>query len=410
MARVCMVVYNNYDSDGRVRREAEALIERGDSVDCICLLETPGKAASLAGVRLFSVSGGKYRGNRFLPHLISNLWFFCCAFLWVSFLHFRNRYDIVQVHTMPDFLVFTALVPKLLGAKVILDVHDLVPEVYMAKYALPYQSWFLRLLLYMERRSIAFADRAISVHRPHLDLLVAHGNPREKFCEVLNVPDHRIFVRNNVVNRSGERFRLIYHGSIARRTGMDVALRALALARKQVPGLEFQIVAAVGDIGPARTIIKELDLTDCVFFSPPVPVHELPAIILQANLGIIPYLADVFNQYVLPTKLLEYAALGIPAIVSRLRAVEAYFNDDMVAYFQPGNETELADQIVRLYRNPAIAAGIASNAARFANVYNWENQREVYYQLVDSLVPAPSFLETRRVKAEDRRSEDGVEI
>jgi len=191
---------------------------------------------------------------------------------------------------------------------------------------------------------------------------------------------------------------------------MDVALRALALARKQVPGLEFQIVAAVGDIGPARTIIKELDLTDCVFFSPPVPVHELPAIILQANLGIIPYLADVFNQYVLPTKLLEYAALGIPAIVSRLRAVEAYFNDDMVAYFQPGNETELADQIVRLYRNPAIAAGIASNAARFANVYNWENQREVYYQLVDSLVPAPSFLETRRVKAEDRRSEDGVEI
>ena len=191
---------------------------------------------------------------------------------------------------------------------------------------------------------------------------------------------------------------------------MDVALRALALARKQVPGLEFQIVAAAADTGPARTIIKELDLSDCVVFSPSVPVHELPAIIRQANLGIIPYLADVFNHYVLPTKLLEYAALGVPTIVSRLRAVEAYFDDEMVAYFQPGNETELADQIVRLYRNPAIAAGIASNAARFANVYNWENQREVYYQLVDSLVPAPSFLETRRVKAEDRRSEDGVEI
>jgi len=390
-----MVVFNNYSSDGRVRREAEALVERGDSVDCVCLWEASGKPASLAGVRLFPVSVGKYRGARLLSHLVSYLRFFCCAFLKVSLLHLRKPYDIVQVHTMPDFIVFTALIPKLLGAKVILDVHDLVPEVYMSKFGLSYQSWIIRLLIWIEKRSIAFAHRAISVHRPHLDLLVAHGNPRQKFCEVLNVPDPRIFVRNSVPNRPRGRFRLIYHGSVSRRTGLDVAIRAVALARKEVPGLEFEIIGVGDGVELARPLIRDLNLTGCVVFSPPVPVHELPAILCRASVGVIPYVADAFNQHVLPTKLMEYAVLGIPAIVSRLRAIEHYFSNDMVAYFQPGDEIELAGQIVRLYRNPDLAARLAANAARFGNTYNWPEQRQVYYSLIDSLLRVrPFFVNT----------------
>jgi len=288
---------------------------------------------------------------------------------------------------MPDFIVFAAIIPKLLGAKVILDVHDLMPEVYMAKFGADYSDWAVRLIMWVERRSVGFASKAICVHQPHLDILEQHGNPRDKFSVLLNVPDHRIFRRLPVVRRPSGPFRLVYHGTIPKRAGLETAIRAVALARKKIPGLEFQIISGHGDgLSAIQALADKLQLNDCVRIDPLVPVEQLPDILKQASLGIIPYGADAFTPYVLPTKLMEYATLGIPVVTARLKTIEAYFDNEMVSYFQPGNEVELADQIVRLYRNPDLAAKFAENAAKFSERYNWPQQRAIYYQLVDSLL------------------------
>lgn len=397
MARICMVVFNEYPSDPRVRREAEALVERGDTVDCICLDRE--KATTLRGVRLFAISG-KYRGLKRTGHLAAYFRFFCFAFLRVSLLHLRRPYDIVQVHTGPDFLVFTTLVPKLLGAKIILDVHDLMPELYMAKFGVDYRNWMVRFIIWIEKRSVAFADKTIAVHEPHLNILAKHGNPREKFSVLLNVPDHRIFARRPSRNSRQRPFRLIYHGTVpdSDRAGLEVALRALARVRNEIPGIEFQIIGGGAGMERLHRLAEELNLTSCVQFIAPVPVEQLPEMLLEAAAGIIPYAADRFNHYVLPTKLLEYAALRIPAIVSRLRAIEAYFDDEMVGYFEPGDATALAGQILRFYRNPEIAARLASNAARFTDRYNWQQHREIYFRVIDSLLPQRTFLVEYEVK------------
>jgi glycosyltransferase involved in cell wall biosynthesis len=382
-----MIVFNNYINDPRVRREAEALVERGDLVDCICLTPRSDPKCTLRGVNLFSVSTSKYNGQKPLRHVASYLVFFCYALIKVTRLHLRRPYDIVQIHTMPDFIVFAAIIPKLLGAKVILDVHDLTPEVYMAKFGSDYSHWVVRLIMWVERRSVAFANKAICVHQPHLNVLEQHGNPRHKFSVLLNVPDHRIFRRLPAARRPSGPFRLVYHGTIPKRAGIETAIRAVALARKEIPGLEFQIISGHGDgLGAIQALADELRLNECVRIDPVVPVEHLPEILKQAALGIIPYGADAFTQFVLPTKLMEYAALGIPVITARLKTIEAYFDDEMVSYFQPGNEVELADQIVRLYRDPDLAAKFAANAAKFSERYNWPQQRAIYYELVDSLL------------------------
>ena len=402
MARVCMVVFNEYCSDPRVRREAEALIERGDSVDCICLQDLKAKARSLRGVRLFAISG-KYRGVKRIGHLAAYLRFFCFAFLQVSLLHLRRPYDIVQVHTMPDFLVFTTIVPKLSGAKIILDIHDLMPELYMAKFGGDYRNWIVRSIIWIENRSIAFADKTIAVHEPHLNVLVKHGNPRSKFSVLLNVPDHRIFVRpTSACTRQGS-FRLIYHGTIPDRdrAGLDIALRAVARIRNDIPDLEFHVIGDGAGMARLRSLAQELNLNSCVQFIPAVPVEQLPPMLLEASVGIIPYAADSFTHCVLPTKLLEYVALGIPTIVSRLHAIEAYFDDEMVGYFETGNETELADRILSFYRHPEIAARLASNAAKFSEKYNWQQHREIYFRLVDSLLPKRTFLTQYELKGKE---------
>jgi glycosyltransferase involved in cell wall biosynthesis len=390
MARVCMVALNDYTSDPRVRRQAEALIERGDAVDCICVCHED--IRSLRGVRLFRISRAKYRGVNRLWLILKYIQFFCYAFFKVSIEHLRSPYDIVQVHTMPDFLIFTASIPKLLGAKLVLDVHDLMPEIYMTKYGVGQKNWMVRLMGWLERRSVAFADRAIAVHKPHLDVLVEHGNPRRKFSVVLNVPDHRIFTHRSVFPRPDGDFRLIYHGTLPKRAGLDVAIRAVARARKDIPNLHFLIMGAGDSVNALMQLTTDLGLTECIEFMPSMPVERLPDMISKSHVGIVPYRADPFTRYVLPTKLLEYAAIGIPAITSRLSTVEAYFDRTMVAYFEPGNEVELAAQIVRLYRDPALRASLAAQAERFSQTYNWPAERQVYYSLIDSLLKVPGSL------------------
>jgi glycosyltransferase involved in cell wall biosynthesis len=385
-----MVVFNDYTLDPRVRREAEALIERGHTVDCVCLCRE--RITQLRGVRLFYPSRKRYRGSNLFWLLLGYVRFFGYALFKVTIRHLREPYDVLQVHTMPDFLIFTAVIPKLLGAKVVLDMHDLMPEVYVAKYGSRHWKWMVPVLRWIERASVAFADRAIAVHKPHLDIIVEHGNPREKFSIVLNAPDHRIFVRQARPRARGREFRLIYHGTTPRRAGLDIAIRAVERARRHIPNLRLQIVGRSESLKSILALVNELELADCVQFSPCVPVEELPGIIGQADVGIVPYTADVFTQYVLPTKLLEYAALGIPAIVSRLRTVEAYFDARMVAYVEPGNVDELAEKIVLLYRNPDIAARLSAHAARFADSHTWRQQRETYYKLMDSLLPARPVL------------------
>ena len=383
MARICMITFSEYACDGRVRREAESLAGRGDTVDCICVGSV--EARPVAGIRLFRVSPQRYRGANVFRLLPAYLRFFLYAFFKVSVLHFANRYDVVQVHTMPDFMVFAALIPKLMGARVILDVHDLMPEIYAVKFASGETQWVSRFIAWVERMSIAFADKAMCVHRPHLQALMRHGNPESKFSILLNVPDHRFFVPKSPPGEWGDEFRLLYHGTTPKRAGLDVALRAVARARKEIPRIRFQILGVREGAEELSRLVAELGLTDCVVLAHSVPIEDLAAVIESTHVAIVPYLSDSFTQYVLPVKLLESVAMRRPVIVSRLRTVEAYFDSSMVRFFEPGNDRELAESIVELYRNPELAKELAVNAEAFTARYNWPEHRQIYFRLIDSL-------------------------
>jgi glycosyltransferase involved in cell wall biosynthesis len=371
-----------------VRREAEALTGRGDEVDFICLHEPLDDTVRVCnGVRIYPISVVRYRGKSILVYLFKYLIFFVQAFFLIAHLFHKRRYEIVQVHTMPDFMAFAALVPRMLGAKIILDVHDLMPELYMSKFGLSENHPLIRFITIIERLSIAFAHKAIAVHVPHRDALVRHGNPKEKFIVVLNLPDAVIFSRSeNLRYKRDGKLRLVYHGTISRRHGIDVAFRAIALAKNQVQNIEFSVIGDGDDRQRLIALASEMGLSDHIRFSHGrVPLDELPARIKRADLGIVSILYDPFTRYMLPVKLMEYLRLGIPVIVSRTKTIETYFDDTMVRYFEPGNAKELANHIVDLYKNRHKRESLVSNAERFNRKFTWESQKAIYYDLMDSL-------------------------
>ena len=157
----------------------------------------------------------------------------------------------LHVHNMPNFLVFAGLIPLLAGKPIILDVHDTMVETYAAKFAgrsSRLLEWGLRL---EEAICCRMARHIICVNDIQKAAIVGRGIPEGKIIVAMNVPDPRVFDHNRTIRgRANEdgRFRMIYHGTVTKRVGVDQAIRAVSKLNGKVPGLEFHIVGDGDDL------------------------------------------------------------------------------------------------------------------------------------------------------------------
>lgn len=384
--QVLLIAFTNYPVDARVRREGEALVARGMSVDVICPW-TPclGGRRSIEGVDIHPV------GTLELQHKLSPLGyirrdvvFVVRAAVAAVRLQVRNRYDVVHVNTMPDYLVAAAALPKLLGAKVVLDVHDLVPELYAAKFGVGESSLTIKLMTFVERCCVRFADRALAVHRPHLEALLRHGNRESKFSIVMNTPDTRFFAWRKKPSVSGP-FVLLYHGTVSRRHGLETAIRAVEIARQTYDDIQLLIVGEGDDVERLTSIVDARGLGEAVQFEGVRPLEQLEPLFERASAGIVPIVDDPFTRYMLPVKLLEDVALGLPVISSETPTIRAYFDETMVAFVRPGDVADLAAKIVALRRDPELRESLVRSADTFLERYSWDRERERYHGLIESL-------------------------
>lgn len=412
MARILIIAYTTYVHDGRVKRHAEALAQRGDKVDVLCL--DSGHNGLLNGVNVVGLRMPRYRGARRSAYVRSYLRFFAMAAWRVLRFSMAARYDLVIVCTMPDAAVLCALPARLFGSPVLLDVHDTMPELYRDKFGGRRGAFGAKLLMVEERASARCADAVLAVHELHRLRLVESGIPARKIHTVMNAPDPAIFHANGRNGDLGDGsadsgaaaaagrhvdaaspapdvvpFTLVCHGTLTRRLGLDIALEALALVRPAIPTLRMNIIGTGDYADEAKRLAVRLRLGDCVRFIDPVPVERLPLLLANADIGLVPNRANSATHLMLPVKLLEYATLGIPVIAARLRTIEHYFGRDAVRFFEPGDSAQLAAAIEELYRDPARRMALAHNARRALERIGWPAQRIEYYGAIDALLGEP---------------------
>jgi glycosyltransferase involved in cell wall biosynthesis len=107
--------------------------------------------------------------------------------------------------------------------------------------------------------------------------------------------------------------------------------------------------------------------------------------IKKADVGLVPYRRDLFTDGILPTKLMEYVALGVPVIAARTPVIETYFDETMVQFFTPGEPEDLARCILALHADRQRLTALAQNADRFNQRYNWKAVSAAYVALVERL-------------------------
>jgi glycosyltransferase involved in cell wall biosynthesis len=379
-----MIVLNYYPiGEPRVQRQVEALLQAGAAVDVICL-RNHGEAAQQdnAALRIHRLPLRRDKRRGLLGQLGEYVAFTLLACLRVTSLHLRRRFQVVQVHNLPDFLVFAALVPRLTGAAIVLDLHDLMPEFYTSRFG-SQQGWLARLVRLQERWSCRFAHHVITVTQPWRAALIERGVPPAKCTVVMNVADDRIFRPRPRPNGGRLDVHCLYHGNLTRRNGLDLVLQALAEARRDEPNLRLTLHGWGEFLPELRELARTLGLNGAVTFSTELlPMEALPKLLASADMGLIPYRRDPFTDGILPTKLMEYAAVGLPAVVARTPVIEAYFSPNMLEYFEAGDVTALAQCLLRLSRDPQRRAELAHNIQQFNLKHNWPAQRAEYLALV----------------------------
>ncbi|HEY6361450.1 MAG TPA: glycosyltransferase family 4 protein [Vicinamibacterales bacterium] len=389
--RVCMIAYTNYAFDARVRREAETLVSSGYRVLCLTTSNSARPARyRLGGVEIRELGVPKYRGKSMFAYLGSYLRFLIASSVACLWLMAEGRLDVVHVHNLPDFLVFAGLLPRLGGSKVVLDVHDSVPETYATKFA---SASLMRKALELEERlSALVAHRVVCVNQPQRETLVARGIPRTKTFISMNVPDPRIFTRSagrRAPVAGNEHFNLVYHGTMAERLGVDLIIRAVARLRDRIPGVRLHLWGGGDDLAGFQQLARDLRIDDRVVFVPKgVPIEELPYRLAEMDLGVVGNRRSVAGDLMLPVKLMEYVALRVPAVAPRLRTIQHYFADDMVTYYDAEDVESMADAISTLYHEPELRARQAQRAGAFLDQYGWERQGvelvNFYHGLVES--------------------------
>jgi len=401
VSRICVVRQFYYPSDPRVRREAEALASDGHEVDVICLRKDGETARDKCnGVNVYRLPLSHSRGStgRYLYEYAA---FFVLAFMRLMTLFARKRYDIIHVNTMPDFLVFVAAVCKLFGARVVLDMHECVPELYQTKYGLPPGHPFIRLLARVEQWSMAFADQVITCTQQQKDVFVRRGTPASKIAVVLNSADTSIFTPPNggpMLWTPGDDLVLISHGLVVERYGLDTIVRAVDLLRRQIPGIRLRVLGS-GEYLPAlQALVRELDVEEHVWLAGYVPESEMIEAIRTAHIGVVAVKRDAFRDLTHTNKMYECVVMRKPVVIAETAAVRAYFDESCFEFFVSDDPVDLARSILALYHHPERAQSMVEHASRQYRDYAWDAQKEIYRRAVLGAAPGhqPAMLDAEQ--------------
>jgi glycosyltransferase involved in cell wall biosynthesis len=384
MKRICILLAKDYPEQPIADRSVSTLLGEGYKVDVICSRRRgEKKRETISGVSVYRLPV-EHRRESMLRYFVEYTAFFILATLKLSWYSISKRYDVIQVCTIPDFLVFTTVFARLLGTKVILYMFDYMPELFATTFNKSERYLGVRLLRFLEKVSTHYADRVIVVcENQGKRVQESNGLSNGKVAVVLNVPDEAIFTQPPAaIQKDSQHFRLITHGTLLKRQGVQTLIRAVPLLVKDIPELKVDILGD-GEYRPElEKLSRDLGVQSYINFTGFVPLRAVPAYIAQADVGVVAHLFDLM----LPHKVFEYLALSKPIVASDHGHLRDHFNEDTVLFYQPDDERDLAGCILELYRSTEKRASLSAHAQRVYQCYRWQVTKQTYLKVFEELL------------------------
>ena len=365
--RVCHVVYSFYPFDPRVRKEAEALADAGYEVDVIAVRdkgELPKE--QVRNVRVFRVPMSVSRGGP-LQYIFQYALFFALSFILLMKLHVTRRYRLIHVHSLPDFQVFSTLPEHVVGARVVLDLHEAFPEILAARLNKATGSPLVRAARLLEWASCKYAMKVVVPTQLRRDLLVRRGVPSFKTVVVMNSLDLRASPVSKEALRAQlsltGRVVLVQAGGINSERDLETLVRAAGLLSSSRP----MTLLLFGKGSEAykdrlRQIAAETPSLD-FRLGGWIPPNEAYIRVALSDVGVVTYVRNPLTEIAAPHKVFEFAAAERPLVMADLPGLRGVW-EGAALFYRPSDPGDLARRITDVLEQPALAVRLRSNASR----------------------------------------------
>lgn len=358
-----MVAYTHYPWDPRVSREAETLARMGREVHVVCARDDG--ELEFGVERSVAVHRVPLKIRRGGPgvYAIQYLRFFLLAARELRRIWVAHGLSAVHAHSLPDFIAFLGVLPRLQGVPLILDLHEAMPEIYRARF--PRARVGPLLAIAAERVSCLIATRVITVNETTRDLLVSRGVPPERIVVVYNSPDLSTNSAGSLPPKKTG-FHLVYAGGVDPERDLATLLRAAHQLRRSFPTSLIIYGKGPSDYRAyLEGLLDGLNLRGHVEFAGTIPRERVLAHLAPADVGVVTYERNPLTEVALPNKVFEFVALDKPLVLPSLRAMRRAF-EGAALFYEPGDPVDLAAKI-----RTARAGGVEIDALR-------RNARAVY--------------------------------
>ncbi|MGH2575955.1 MAG: glycosyltransferase [Ignavibacteria bacterium] len=387
--KICHLLYEEFPRDPRARRYVNALNETGILSIVICSKKKKDKYFEIwKGNLVYRIPVAKHRQSFFLTSLEYISFSFVSTFM-LAYLGIRYRFKIIQVHTLPDFLIFAAMLNKLLGAKLILDLHEVFPELFIARKPHLESSFWVKLLKFTESVSIKLANLVLTIHDPAKEILLKRNKGLEKKLHVImnGVDPSEITNKNRVY--AGD-FIILYNGTVVKLLNLQIIIQALKILKSKMSDEDFKKIKFIiyGD-GPAVNELLELseklNLKEKVIYNGFIPQNKIFEEVLKASVCILPPIKNIYSDLFYTTKLTEMIYLKIPVIATRLNTYKHYYSEDALFYFDSGNVEQLPDRIMEVFYNKELVSSKTEKAFLEYQKVSWEIMKKKYLEIINGL-------------------------
>ena len=389
MNNVCMIAYSNLPSDVRIKREAEALIEKGYSVDVICLTgDNESDYEIYNGVNIYRLNMGKKRGGM-SSYLFEYNKFIVYSMIKLLKLNKKRKYSHVHVHNPPDTLVFAALPLKLFqNITLVLDVHDPMPEIFASRFEKKMDSLLVKSIKSLEYLCCRLSNKVITVNDTIVDNFQKNGI--NNVFVVMNSPDENLFTEEKRTTSKEDldlygKFVVLYEGSIMKRRGLHTLVDAIDQIKEDIPNICCLIVGDGDYLAAVQNKVNELRLDGQVRLLGRRPIEEMPEYIAVSDVCVIPFTDAPINNIGTPNKLFEYMIYEKPIVVPKLKAMSELLSEDECLFFEPGNPQDLAKCILEVYTEPNELTKIIVNYKKVYKACKWNVMKQRLYDCYNGI-------------------------
>jgi len=322
----------------------------------------------------------KKRSNRF-RYLYEYFSFWVFAFTTINKLSKGEKYSTIHFHTLPDFLVLAGCYARTKGIKLILDLHEILPEFYALKFNIHEKSLIFKILKHIEKISVNYADFVITVNDAIKRLVESRTSPKSEIKVIMNTVDTGI-VKKRVAKAHND-FNIFYTGTILKISGLQFVIKVLY--NLGINNIKLHILGE----GPYRTVleslVKKLNLDRRVKFYGYAEQENIPDYLSICDVGIIPQENNIMTDYSFANKLAEFVYHGIPVIATELSSTKDYFDSDCIYFTKSGDVESIEKAIVELYSSKDLRKKLSENASlKYENI-KWDIMQRRYIDLINNL-------------------------